>query len=432
MTARTPWARYVALDAVYLGTSFLWNSLHPIVLPILLLAYGSEETKNTRLGVLTFVGLLVAMGVQPLAGALSDATRHRLGRRRPWILAGAAASALCLAGLAGAGGFGALAFWYLALQVASNAMVGPANALIPDEVPAPHRGPVSGLKNLLDMAGIVLAAAVTGRLMGGSSPRAELNLALIGALLLLSAGLTAWRRPGHSAAAPSPAAPSASAPAGVGPGLRRRLGVRLSENPAYARLLTSRFWLLLATYLVQSFALYYFRDALSLRDPAAAMGSLMTCIGIPLAVAALPAGILSERWGRRGLSLAACALVGVGLGCLLAARALGSIRALGAVVGLGMGVFVSVNWAWATDLVPAGEAGKYLGLANLATAGPSALARLMGPLIDAANGWRPGLGYTLLFALATLAAAVALGVTVRIPETRGRHAALPQPPANPA
>ncbi len=426
MTTRTPWARYVALDAVYLGTSFLWNSLHPIVLPILLLAYGSDETKNTRLGVLTFVGLLVAMGVQPLAGALSDATRHRLGRRRPWILAGAVASALCLAGLASAGRFGTLAFWYLALQVASNAMVGPANALIPDEVPAPHRGPVSGLKNLLDMAGIVLAAAVTGRLMGGSGPRAELNLALIGALLLLSAGLTAWRRPAHLAPL------GAAASAGVGRGLRRRLGVRLGENPAYARLLTSRFWLLLATYLVQSFALYYFRDVLSLRDPAAAMGSLMTCIGIPLALAALPAGILSERWGRRGLSLAACGLVGAGLGCLVAARGLGSIRALGAVVGLGMGVFVSVNWAWATDLVPSGEAGKYLGLANLATAGPSALARLAGPLIDAANGWRPGLGYTLLFALATLAAVVAFGVTVRIDETRGPRAALPRLPVRPA
>jgi len=109
---------------------------------------------------------------------------------------------------------------------------------------------------------------------------------------------------------------------------------------------------------------------------------------------------------------------------------LAAIRALGAVVGLGMGIFVSVNWAWATDLVSPQEAGKYLGLANLATAGPSALSRLMGPLVDVVNGWRANAGYRMLFTSGAAAAALALYLTLRVPETRGPYAG--RPAARPA
>ncbi len=421
-----PTLRYTTLSAVYLGVSFLWNSIHPIILPILLLAYGSEATKNTRLGLLTFVGLLLAMVVQPLSGALSDSTRHRLGRRRPWIVAGTLAALLALAGLALARRLWVVAACYLVLQVASNALVGPANALIPDEVAEPKRGLSSGLKNLLDMAGILLAALIAGRLMGGGEGRAALNLALVGAVLAITATLTVCTRAAR--AAPEPAADALAACDAEPPSLRERLSIHSGGPAGYGRLLISRFWLLLATYLVQSFALYYFRDALALSNPAAAMGSLMTAIGIPMALAALPAGILSERWGRRGLSVAACVLVAAGLGALLGARSLSTIRVLGALVGFGMGTYVSVNWAWATDLVPAREAGKYLGLANLATAGPSALSRLTGPLIDLANGWRNNAGYSLLFALAAASAVLALILTLRIPETRGpRSRRIPTP-----
>lgn len=67
------------------------------------------------------------------------------------------------------------------------------------------------------------------------------------------------------------------------------------------------------------------------------------------------------------------------------------------------GIFVSVNWALATDLIPQEEAGKYLGLSNLATAGSGAASRLAGPLIDGLNALRPGayLGYPALFLLAS-------------------------------
>ena len=76
-----------SINAVWFGTSFLWNAIHPLLLATMLLSQ-TEGTRNTRYGLLTFGGLLVAMAVQPLSGALSDHTVHRLGRRRPWMIVG--------------------------------------------------------------------------------------------------------------------------------------------------------------------------------------------------------------------------------------------------------------------------------------------------------------------------------------------------------
>ena len=58
---------------------------------------------------------------------------------------------------------------------------------------------------------------------------------------------------------------------------------------------------------------------------------------------------------------------------------------------------MSANWALATDLVAKGEEARYLGLANLASAGGSALAILsIGPVIDFFNTYSPNLGYSVM------------------------------------
>ena len=60
---------------------------------------------------------------------------------------------------------------------------------------------------------------------------------------------------------------------------------------------------------------------------------------------------------------------------------------------MAMGAFNSANWALATDLVAKGEEARYLGIANMATAGGAALARAIGPAIDFFNGRSAGSGY---------------------------------------
>ncbi len=434
--SKSRWFQYFSLSAVYFGTSFMWNALHPIVLPVLLLSYGSEATKNTRLGVLTFTGLILAMISQPLWGALSDATKHRMGKRSPWIIAGCLASILCLATIGAAHRLWLLALGYLALQVVSNAILGAGNGLIPDAVPPERRGHAVGVKSLLDMAGIIAAALVAGVLMRGESPSAAGPMLVISVVLVISAAATVW-------GARSRVRTDDRTRERNGPTFRDALGtvprhpivrtVRLfKEEPQYGTLLLSRFWMLLSSYLVQSFGLYYLRDVVQVPDPANAMSQLMTYIGVSLLVVVLPAGIVSQRWGRKVPSLAACGIMAVCVALLLGARDMAMIRLLGIATGIGMGIFVSVNWAWATDLAPSGTAATYLGLANLATAGSSALSRLGGPVIDLVNRWHPTLGYTLVFGLAVVSSLFALYLTLRVPETQGARAVLTPVDALPA
>ena len=78
----------LVLNTYWVGLSFLWNALHPIILPAILLKYVPDAQKNTWLGLITFVGLIIAMLVQPVSGALSDSWASKWGRRRPLMVLG--------------------------------------------------------------------------------------------------------------------------------------------------------------------------------------------------------------------------------------------------------------------------------------------------------------------------------------------------------
>lgn len=89
---------------------------------------------------------------------------------------------------------------------------------------------------------------------------------------------------------------------------------------------------------------------------------------------------------------------------MLLATDMRGLLMFGAVLGAGIGLFLTSNWALANSLAPETEAGKYLGLTNLATAGSGALARLEGPALDWLNSLSPGawIGYKGLFIFGAL------------------------------
>jgi len=192
--------------------------------------------------------------------------------------------------------------------------------------------------------------------------------------------------------------------------------VDFRRYPDYTWLIVSRFLILLGIYAVQGFAQYYIRDVLRVPNPPEVTGNLLAAIGLPLTLLVFPAGLLSDRFGRRRLNLVAGALIVPGIFLLVFARAVPAVLAFGALIGMGTGIFLSANWALATDLIPQEEAGKYLGFTNLATAGAGAAARLPGPLIDGINALRPGayLGYPALFLLASASALLGTLLVLRI------------------
>jgi MFS family permease len=348
------------------------------------------------------------MLVQPLSGSLSDRWTSRYGRRRPWIAVGTLLDLLFLAVLAFAGGLPLLALGYIGLQFTSNVAHGPAQGLMHDLVPLEQMGMASGIKNLFDMAGLVISSLLVGRLL--SEQNVPLALGSVAAFLVLGSLFTLF-------------------------GVRERLTKTtevvekepfdfafgaLRAHKSYRRLILSRLLFLTGVYGVQTFAQYYIRDTLAVADPVKLTGDLLATIVLTLVGFSLLAGYLSDRIGRKPLHIAAALLVAAGSVLMMFAHDSGSILAFGSVIGAGIGLFLSANWALANDNVPAGEAGKFLGLTNLATAGAGALSRLAGPGIDSLNALRPGayLGYDGLFILAALAAILSMLVLRSVPELR--------------
>jgi MFS family permease len=405
---------YVALNIYWFGLAFLWNSLHPIILPAILLRFVPEALKNTYLGGLTFLGLILAMVVQPIAGALSDRSTSRWGRRRPYILIGTLFDLVFLAAMGLAGGYWTLFLAYILLQIASNLAHGPAQGLIPDLVPEERRGLASGVKNLFDMGGLVAASAVAGYFMGQEA--LGLGAALGAIALVLVATLLVTLFAVHEE--PPPPVRGKSIPQALREAFVDTFRVDTQRHARYVRLMASRFLILLGIYAVQTFAQYYIRDVLKVPQPAQVTGNLMATIGLALTILVFPAGYLTDRVGRKPLNLAGGLLMALGVFLLLFVRGYTDLLIYGGLTGAALGVFLSANWALATDLVPQAEAGKYLGLSNLATAGAGAAARLSGPIVDLFNIRQAGQGYSVLFVLATLSILAGTALLLKVKEVR--------------
>lgn len=385
---------HIWMNIYWFGFAFLWNGLHPIILPAMLLELVPETQKNSYLGILTFIGLMLAIVVQPWAGSRSDRGRSRWGRRRPWMVVG---TLFALAFLAGLGlstrWFTGIVIFYLLLQLAMNSAQGPAQGLIPDLVPEEQRGIASGFKNLFDMGGLVVASLVAGQLMGNGNP--ALALAITAALLATTTLVTVLGTPESTEDSSTPS---------DAPKLLDFLKLDRQKHPEYARLLLSRFFILLGIYAVQGFAQYFIRDRMGIANAPEVTGNLLAAIGLAITILVFPAGWLSDRFGRKNLNVFGGLLAALGIFLLVFVREVAMLYVVGGIIGMATGIFLSVNWAFATDLIPDDEAGKYMGLSNLATAGAGACARLAGPFIDLINNYKPGefLGYPALFILAAV------------------------------
>jgi len=86
-------------------------------------------------------------------------------------------------------------------------------------------------------------------------------------------------------------------------------------------------------------------------------------------------------------------LAALGTFIVISIPSLNVIYAGGCLIGVGFGVFYAASWALGTEIVPKEQAGRYLGLSNLAGAGAGAIgAYIGGPLGDR-------MGYTMLMAI---------------------------------
>ncbi len=156
---------------------------------------------------------------------------------------------------------------------------------------------------------------------------------------------------------------------------------------------------LLGIYGMQVFAQYYLQDVLRVPDPPKQTGDLLAALTITMVILVLLAGWLTDKYGAKRILTIGTFVAAGGMLLMLLATDMRGLTIFGSVLGAGIGLFLTSNWALANSLAPQEEAGKYLGLTNLATAGSAALSRLEGPVLDGLNAAWPGawVGYKGLF-----------------------------------
>ncbi len=335
------------------------------------------------------------------------------------------------------------------LQISSNIAHGALQGLIPDLVPEDQRGRSSGVKAVMELlpvflvivigplvdrgqiwlvvgfVGLALTATMLATVLGvREEPLREKPQEPVGERVWRLVALTAifvlvtrgalWLV-NAAGAATSGAALGSRVAVGVLVGMVAMagsiflgvyfgawvgIGREAPRQTSFIWWVVNRLMFLAAVGSVQGFAQYFLRDVLHIPNAATMTTILLAVVAVFLLPAALYGGYLADRVGRRRLVALSGLVAGAGTVLLLFSPNIPMVLVSGCIIGLGTGLFYASNWALGTDLAPSAEAGRYLGISNLAGAGAGIVgAGIGGPMADFFNALQPGLGYLVIFAV---------------------------------
>ncbi|AWB89782.1 MFS transporter [Salinibacterium hongtaonis] len=342
-------------------------------------------------GIISGIAGLCAVVAYPLAGALSDRTTSRFGRRRPWILGGAVlfAVALLLLGtqttLVGIG-----VCWALALSGFCT-LTAALTATISDQVPVNQRGLVSGWMSAPQAVGTILGLVLVTELFVGQffgyAAMAVLLLVLVLPFVIV---------------VPDRVLDPAQRPPLTARTLVQGFWISPRQHPDFGWTLLSRVLVNLGNAFGTSLLLYFlaFGLGLGIVDAEGSLIVLTLVYMVFVIVASLAFGRLSDRLGRRRLFVIVAASLQAVAALLLALVPDLTVAMVAAgLLGLGYGTFLSVDQALATQVLPdAHTRGKDLGIMNVAWAVPQAIAPLLGAGVVS---WLVGFQGLFLLAAAT-------------------------------
>jgi MFS family permease len=375
-----------------LANLVIWLSILPIgqiLLPAQIAAL-SPANRFTNLSIATAIGVLAAVITNPIAGALSDRTTSRLGRRRPWFIVGSILSAIVLALMANATNFVALVVCWAIFHIAANAILAGLSAVIPDQVPLRQRATVSAFVSLSLPLGAVAGALLVTRIARST----QMGYYLFAGLLLIVMVLFILLLRDKPL-------PKENAP-------RFHLGAFLAgfwvnpvKYPDFGWAWLTRFLVYLSYFTALGYLLYFLQDAVHYQKAAQGVATFQIILTGALLIASVVSGICSDRLQRRKVFVMGASVV-IALSFLLLAffQTWPAVELAGGVLGFGFGTYLGVDLALITQLLPSASArGKDLGVINIANALPQVVGVTVAAFV--VNMFH---SYTVLFVVAAILA----------------------------
>ncbi len=417
---KTSARQFSLISILWLPVTLFWSAVMSQVLAERVEHFTGEQ-KGLYMAVIGAAGAVAATVVQLVAGPLSDNCSHPRGRRYPFVLWGILLNTIPLLTFALSRSFVALMVSFVFIQLFVNLATGPFQAIIPDLVPPEHQGKAAGWMGFwtligqiagLILSGLLLAKGVVNWLTGQKLPpdqEASAGVLLIclicgvGLLVCLFINLRAVKEKPlpHSAALPMSAA------------LREAWDLQLRRYPDFAKLLYSRFIINMGIYTGIEFLRYYVQDALPQRGDVA-IETMFIALAATLGgvLGTFKAGSLADRTSKRTLIYVSCGFAALAAMLFCITSSVWAARGIGFIFGIGYGAFCTVDWAFATNLMPPGKEAKYMAIFHIAFTVPQVLILVLGGVIGHHFGYRT-VFWTIPFYLA-------LG-TAMISKVRERH-----------
>jgi len=453
MERKIHWYDTITINIFYFAITARSQTL-ALIIPLLVQTFVGEEVKGTALGNIRLWGLMGALLFQALAGILSDRNTSRMGRRRPFILIGAAAEVIVLIGIGviastmkGMTGYWVLFGAYLLSMLSSNTGHAATQGLIPDIIPESKHGVFSGFKAFFELpAPLIFVSFVVSKLVGAGNiwggllvlcvvlifcaaiamfvrekpikePPFKMNwkpilrlvaMTAVFTVIILGAGaLVSYVNSLTIILADTPKLIAVIAAGvlgmmvavilGVWASVRISIGVKAKgDNASFTWWIINRLSFLVGSTNLSVFAVYFLQERFADQGSAVIeelFGMLMLLVGLSIFVSSIPAGWLTDKFGRKPICAFSGVLATAGTIVVTASVSVLMLYIGGVMIGIGIGFFFSASWALGTTLVPKEEAGRYLGIQNLAGAGAGAIgAYIGGPIGDA-------VGFTILMSI---------------------------------
>jgi MFS family permease len=395
-TVELPKTQLVRLSLYWLGLSSIFTGLTAILSGRIQFAgLGDRGAEGSTLFALNFAGAIIAALVQPTVGSISDYTISRWGRRKPYIFIGSILDLVFLYGIATSNTIVSIAAFMVLLQVSANFAQGPFQGYVPDLVPAKQVGLASALVGLFQVLGNVAGfgigswAVATNNFFLGTMALGALELVtMLSVVFRVNEGRNARPREGKSWPAIA----------------REAWATDILAERSFLWLVASRWFVLMGANMLINFATFYLAQTFGLTQEQTGNTNLVVLIAAVAGnvLTVIPAGRISDRVGRKPVIYTSCAVSAVGMAIVAVAPGVPFMVVGAGIFGAGVGMFLAVDWALMTDIIPKASSGRYMGISNVATATAGIVAVMSGGLtMDLINrALTYGLGPRFAFGLA--------------------------------
>jgi len=317
---------------------------------------------------------IIGILIQPTVGYISDYTVSRWGRRKPYIVVGSLLDLVFLAGIASANNVLMLATFVALLAFSTNIARGPFQGYVPDLVSETQVGLASAMVGLMQIFGnvtgffLVTLAVAIGRLELAIAAVAIVELVtMLAVVLKVGRGQPPLDREGKSWPAIA----------------KETWGTDILQERSYVWLVASRLFFLMGGSMLVNYILAYLNQSHGLSDTQANNTNFVLLILVVIGnlLTIVPASRLSDRIGRKPVIYVSCVIGGIGVALAAIAPEVWIALVGGFLFGASAGMFLAVDWALMTDIIPRASSGRYMGLSNVATASATLLAVATGGLL---------------------------------------------------